>query len=181
MLRRGRTAFAPNERARVELARYRCFLLGLPEDLLADTPQGIVDIMLTRHATLRSGFDERCAALVRATMAADLVSDSALLGRMQAWLEVGFAKLFFVRNFMRGDKKAAADVGVRLSLADYIGAATATLLITSRMAAYGLAARVPFLDDLADRALVRKLTKQLARYGDAEFTTNAEAYRPAHS
>src|ERR1700689_1828730 len=74
-LRHGRTTFTPAERARAELARYRCFLLGLPEDLLADTPQGIVDVMLTRTATLRIGFDENCSALVSATMNADLTSD----------------------------------------------------------------------------------------------------------
>ena len=38
-LRDGRTTFTPAERARAELARYRCFLLGLPEELLADTPR----------------------------------------------------------------------------------------------------------------------------------------------
>ncbi|WP_163580149.1 oxygenase MpaB family protein, partial [Klebsiella pneumoniae] len=40
VLSEGRTQFTAEERARVELARYRCFLLGLPEDLLSDTPQG---------------------------------------------------------------------------------------------------------------------------------------------
>jgi hypothetical protein len=40
--RKGRTTFTREERAKVELARYRCFLLGLPEDLLADTPIGVV-------------------------------------------------------------------------------------------------------------------------------------------
>jgi hypothetical protein len=55
-LRHGRTAFTPVERSRVELARYRCFLLGLPEQLLPDTPRGIVDILSTRRATLRKGF-----------------------------------------------------------------------------------------------------------------------------
>src|SRR6202050_2656055 len=33
-LRQGRTTFTPAERASVELARYRCFLLGLPEEVL---------------------------------------------------------------------------------------------------------------------------------------------------
>ena len=128
-LRQGRTAFTPAERARVELARYRCFLLGLPEELLADTPQGIVDILLTRHATLRKGFDDTCGALVRATMTADLTSDHSLPGRLHAWLERGFAKVFFVTNFMRGGKSAAAKVGVQVGLADYIGAAAAGILI----------------------------------------------------
>src|SRR6202161_557340 len=91
-LRHGRMAFTPVERARAELARYRCFLLGLPKNLLADTPQGIVDIMLTRTATLRKGFDENCSALVSATMNADLTSDHSLHGRIHTWLERGFAK-----------------------------------------------------------------------------------------
>ena len=56
----------------------------------------------------------------------------------------------------------------------------AGVLIASRMTAYAIAARVPLLRDAADRSLVRKLTRQLARYGHAEFTTNADAYRPVH-
>src|ERR1700685_655122 len=60
-LRRGRTTFTPAERARVDLARYRGYLLGLPQELLGDTPQSIVAIMLTRFATLRKGFDDTCA------------------------------------------------------------------------------------------------------------------------
>jgi hypothetical protein len=180
-LRQGRTNFTPAERARAELARYRCFLLGLPEELLADTPQGIVDIMATRHATLRHGFDETCGALVGATMNADLTWDHSLASRLYAWLEHGFAKMFFIANFMRGDKQAAAAMGVRLGVADYLGAAVAGILIEARMTAYAIAARLPAIRDAADRSLVRKLTRQLARYGHAEFTTNAAAYRPAHS
>ena len=62
-----------------------------------------------------------------------------------------------------------------------MGAAAAGILLSSRMAAYAVAARIPVLRDAADRALVRKLTKQLASYGHAEFTTNADTYRPAHA
>src|ERR1700689_310455 len=47
-LRKGRTTFTPAERARVDLARYRGYLLGLPRELLADTPQSSPEIMLTR-------------------------------------------------------------------------------------------------------------------------------------
>ena len=180
VLRQGRTTFTPAERARCELARYRCFLLGLPEELLADTPQAIVDILLTRHATLRKGFDDTCRALVSATMAADLTQDSSLASRTHAWLEHGFAKVYFINNFMRGDKRAAAAVGVRLGVADYIGAVAAGVLIASRMTAYAVAARISLLRDAADRSLVRKLTRQLARYGHAEFATNGDAYRPVH-
>jgi len=180
-LRQGRTAFTPAERARVELARYRCFLLGLPEELLADAPQAIVDMLLTRFATLRKGFDDTCRALVHATMTADLISDRSLPGRFHAWLERGFSKVFFVANFMRGGKQAAAKVGIRVSLGDYIAAAAAGILIAARMTPYAIAARIPVIRDAADRSLVRKLTKLLASYGHAGFTTNAASYRPAHA
>jgi hypothetical protein len=180
VLRRGRTAFEPAERARVELARYRCFLLGLPEELLADTPQSIVDILLTRHATLRHGFDHSCSALISATMAANLTWDRSLTNRIHAWLEQGFAKRYFIANFTRGDKRAAAAVGVKLGFSEYLGALAATALITSRMTAYAIAAHIPGISDVADRSLVHKLTRQLVGYGHAEFTTNKTNYRPAH-
>jgi ER-bound oxygenase mpaB/B'/Rubber oxygenase, catalytic domain len=180
-LRHGRTTFTAVERARVELARYRCFLLGLPEELLPDTPQAIVDILATRHATLRKGFDDTCSALVRATMAADLTSDRSLAGRVHTWLERGFAKVYFIPNFLRGDNHAAASGRIQVGLPDYIGAAAATILIAARMMVYTIAARLPFISEAADRSLVRKLTRQLARYGNAEFKTNADTYRPAHT
>jgi ER-bound oxygenase mpaB/B'/Rubber oxygenase, catalytic domain len=180
-LHRGRTTFTANERARLELARCRGFLLGLPQELLVETPQSVVDIMLTRFATLRKGFDETCAGLVAATMAADLTPDRSLSSRVNAWMERGLSKLFFIKRSMRGDKDAAAGVGVHLGVADYLGAAAATILITSTMTAYAMAARIPVLSRSADRSLIRKLTRQLARYGHAEFTTNADAYRPAHT
>jgi hypothetical protein len=180
-LRQGRTTFTPAERARAELARYRCFLLGLPENLLADTPQSIVDILLTRHATLRKGFDDNCRALVRAMLTADLTSDHSLPGRLHTWLERGFAKVYFVKNLMRGGKSAAAKVGIQVGLADYIAAVAAGILIASTMTVYAIAVRIPMICDAADRSLLRKLTKQLKRYGHAEFTTNADKYRPAHA
>jgi hypothetical protein len=180
-LRQGRATFTPAERARVELARYRGFLLGLPEELLPSAPQDIVDVLLTRHATLRQRFDETCSALIRATMTADLAPDSSFRGRVYAWLERGFSKLFFVKNSMRGDRHAAAQVGVRLSAIDYLSAGTTAILITTRMSVYAIAARIPGLRDAADRSLVRKLRKQLARYGHAEFTTDAAGYRPVRT
>jgi hypothetical protein len=177
-LHAGRMAFTPTERARVELGRYRGFLLGLPGELLADTPRGIADLMLTRFATLRKGFDETCAALIAATMSADLKPDHSLSSRVNAWMEHGSSKLFFVKRSMRGDGKAAAAVGVRLGIADYLGAGTAALLINSRMGAYKLAAHAPGLREAADRALIRKLQMQIVSYGHAEFRTNADSYRP---
>jgi len=180
-LRKGRTTFTPAERARVELAHYRCFLLGLPDELVPDTPARVVDILLTRHATLRKEFDETCGALVRATMTADLTLDRSLRGRFYTWLERGFAKASFVVKYMRGDRDAAARLGVPVGVSDYVAAAAAGVLIAATMVPYALAARVPGISDAADRSLVRHLTKLLARYGHAEFTTNADSYRRAHT
>jgi hypothetical protein len=67
-------------------------------------------------------------------------------------------------------------IGVEVSWTDYLVAAATGILITVRMLPYSIAARIPTISDAADRSLVRKLTKQLARYGHAEFTTNAAAY-----
>jgi hypothetical protein len=179
VLRQGRTSFTRQERAIVELSRYRCYLLGLPEDLLAETPQAITDVMLTRAATLRAGFeDATCGALVRATMAADLSQDPSALGRLEARMERSFAKLFFVRNFVDGDRGAAARVGIDLTLVDYAWAAAAGLWITSHMQAYSLADRIPIVRDLADERVVQKLRKLLAGYGHAEYATHSERYRP---
>jgi hypothetical protein len=180
-LSQGRTAFTPVERARAEVARYRCFLLGLPKDLLADTPQSMVDTMLTRHATLRKGFDDNCRALVHGMLTADLTSDHSLRGRLHTWLERGFAKVYFVTNLVRGGKSAAAKVGVQVGLNDYIATAAAGIMIAVTMTAYAIAARIPVISDAADRSLIRKLTKQLKSYGHAQFTTNAANYRPAHA
>jgi len=179
-LKQGRTTFSAAERARVELAQYRCFLLGLPEELVPDTPARVVDILLTRHATLRKEFDDTCGGLVRATMTADLTLDRSLRGRFYTWLERGFSKAFFVTKYMRGGKRAAAKVGVQVGLSDYVAAAAAGVLITAMMVPYSIASHMPGISDAADRSLVRHLTNLLARYGHAEFTTNADTYHPAH-
>ncbi len=113
-------------------------------------------------------------------MSADLTADDSSAGRVHDWLERGFAKTYFLRNFMRGDRHAAAGVGVEVSAADRAGAVVAAVLIICRMTVYRIAARLPVIRDIADRALVRKLARQLARHGHAEFTTDADAYRPAH-
>ncbi|HTL32229.1 MAG TPA: oxygenase MpaB family protein [Kofleriaceae bacterium] len=179
VLRQGRTTFTRDERAIVELSRYRCFLLGLPEELLADTPQEITDLMLTRAATLRDGFeDATCGALVRATMAAEISRDPSLIGRLEARMERSFAKLFFMRNFVDGDRSAAARVGIDITPVDYAVAAATTLWIMSHVHAYAAADRIPILRDLADARLVQKLRKQLASFGHAEYTTKSESYRP---
>ena len=82
---------------------------------------------------------------------------------------------------MRGDKQAAAKVGVRVGLADYVAAATAGVVIATTMTFYAIATRIPGIRDSADRSLVRKLAGLMADYGHAEFTTNAASYRPAQT
>lgn len=180
VLASGRTHFTPAERARVELARYRCFLLGLPEDLLADTPQGIVDLMHLRSATLRAGYDDKtCGELVRATMAATLRSDDSLGNRVFEAFERSFAKVFFVKAFMNGDKARAASIGVPVTGKDRALTLLAALFVYGRVAVYQLASRIPGVREVADRRLVRKIQSLLKDYGHAEFTTDAAAYRPA--
>ena len=136
---------------------------------------------MPRHATLRQEFDDTCRELVRATMSADLTPDDSLAGRFHAWLERGFGKAFFIATSMRGDKRAAAELGVKLGLSDYLGAVGTGILTSAQMTAYSTAARIPVLREAADRSLVRKLTRLLASYGHAEFTTHADKYRSAHA
>ncbi|WP_395445797.1 DUF2236 domain-containing protein [Caulobacter sp. UC70_42] len=176
----GRKTFTADERARVELARYRCFLLGLPEDLLADTPQGVVDTMNARSGTLRAGFDDAtCGELVRATLNAYLPPDERPENRLFDKVERRFSKVFFLRNFMNGDVAAARRMGVEIGPRDFMMFGVVALLVTSQLLAYRLARNVPGVSDLADARLVAKLKRQLARYGHAEFTSDAETYRPA--
>jgi hypothetical protein len=180
VIKEGRDRFTESERAQIELARYRCFLLGLPAELLPDSPQSIVDVLETRHATLRDGFDDAtCGALLRATMAADLGHDAGLMGWFYKAVEPSVAKLFLLKNFLSGNRERAALLGVHIRPVDRLLAAIGLLSTVVPMMAYGVADRIPGLRDLADRLLVRKLTKLLSRYGHAEFTTDGSAYRPA--
>ncbi|WP_199554956.1 oxygenase MpaB family protein [Sandaracinobacteroides hominis] len=172
LIEEGRTAFNDEERATVEFARYRCRLLGLPEELLPDTPQGIVDVMNVRGATLRAGFDDRtCGALVRATLAADLWQGEGLGRRIFRRVEASFSKMFFLRNFMNNDLAAAERVGVKITGVDRLLFAVALAHITVKMGSYRLASKIPGLADAADRRLIGNIRKLLADYGHAEFVT----------
>lgn len=178
LLAEGRSAFTREERARVELARYRCFLLGLPEELLADTPRGIVELMQLRSGTLRQDYDDStCGALLRATMAADLRSEDSMAQNIHAFFERRLAKLFFLKNFMGGDRVKSAAIGVKISAGDILISAIAGVAIAIRIRLYSLGARMPGLRDWIDRRLVAKLEKQLADLGHAHFTTDAAQYR----
>jgi len=178
VLRSGRTEFTPTERARVEMSRYRCFLLGLPQELVGDTPQSILDLMLTRHVTLRPGYDDAtCGELVRATMQAKLSNDTSPLGRIKTGMERGISKLFFVRSFCEGNFARAEEVGVPVTAGDRLMAFLGAFVIFARLRFFGYATRNPALQDWADKILVRKLAKRLANYGHSEFETDAAKYR----
>lgn len=176
----GRETFTPEERAKVELARYRCFLLGLPEDLLSDTPRGIEKLWLTRSATLRAEFEpETCGALLRATMDAEMTQGEGALAGAKRWMEGGFSKLFFIQHFMGGDRELAASVGVTMSAADRLAAVCALAFVHGNIRWYKALAAIPVTRDWADRRLVRKLGKLLETYGHADFVTDASQYKPA--
>lgn len=182
VLGQGRTTFTLEERAKVELARYRCYLLGLPEDLLADNPSDIVRIWCTRSATLRYEYDDAiCGGLLRATMEAELSKDRSLPGRVFRRLERSFSRVFFVNTFLKGDEAAAAQVGVPLDGRDKALYAATMAAILGQTLGHKIASRLPVLGEVADQMLVSRLRRQLADYGHAEFTTDATKYRPATS
>jgi hypothetical protein len=180
MLREGRHTFTPGERARVELSRYRCFLLGLPEDLLADTPVGIVRMMTARNTTLRDGFDDAtCGSLVRATMAAYLPQDQSLASQVFDQLERRFAKLVFLQAFLQGDREWAKRIGVDVTIDDILVGSLVGAGITLQMKAFDLAESIPIVRDVATAILVKRVQDLIAGYGRARFTSDAAKYRSA--
>jgi len=180
MVQAGRTEFTAEERALVELSRYRCYLLGLPETLLGTTAVEIVTLMAARAATLRSGFDDdTCGALLRATMGAYLPADKSLRSRIQDRLERGFTKVLFPKQFLNGDTARAREMGVVATPMDKLCFAAAAALTGIRLAAYKAASRIPGISGMADRRLVAIIEKQLASYGHAHFESDPSAYRPA--
>lgn len=179
VLRQGRSEFTPAERARVELSRYRCYLLGLPEALLATTPKEIVTLMAASLAVLRAGFDhETCGNLLNATLGAYLPPDNSLASRITDRVEKGFTKVFFLKNYAGGDAAKAASMGVVPSMFDKVCYGLAGTVTGVRLLAYKLAMRIPMLGAAVDRRLVAIIGRQLATWGHAHFTTDAAGYRP---
>lgn len=173
----GRTEFTEDERATVELARYRCFLLGLPEDLLGDTPQDIVDLLTARHITLREGFDDEiCGSLVRGTMEVDLFDRASMKGRAHAWLEDGFSRFVLLKDFLAGDRERAESVGVTFERGHKLAAALAGATIASNMAFYRVGLRLPGVSSWVDRRLNAKIARLLDSYGHADFVTDPGKY-----
>ncbi|MFC0205455.1 oxygenase MpaB family protein [Novosphingobium soli] len=173
--------FTEDERARIEIARYRCFLLGLPRALLGETPAEIVRLMVARQTTLRSAFDDAtCGVLVRGTLDAELARDPTPVGLVDSQLERSFAKAFFIRHFLNGDSARAAAMGVRYTALDRHFALLAALRIFTRLRFYAALAEIPVVRDVADRRLVGKLAGLLRRYGRAQFGSDGAAMRSAH-
>jgi hypothetical protein len=179
VLQSGREHFTPGERARVEFARYRCHLLGLPEDLLPDTARAIVDILATRHATLRKAYDDAtCGELLRATMAAYLEPDDSARSRIRDRFERSFSKAFFIRIFLSGNNERASQIGIGLTTGDKVRTAAVAATLAAQIAVDRAIAALPSGSRSADAMLVKKLNRYLGRLGHAEFTSDAAKYQP---
>jgi hypothetical protein len=178
LLKKGQTDFTPEQRASVELSRYRCFLLGLPENLLGETPQEIVDLLMARHVSLREGYDdETCGALVRGTMQADLFDTSSITGRLHAWLENGFSKFVLIKSFLGGDTERAAAIGITFSRREKLAAGVAAGSLALKTAFYRVGLRLPVVASRVDARLNRRLAELLDMYGHADFVTDADRYK----
>ncbi len=176
-LAKGQTTFTPDERASVELSRYRCFLLGLPENLLGDTPQEIVDLLIARHVSLRDAYDdETCGTLIRGTMDADLFDSSSIKGRVHGWLEGGFSRFVLIKSFLAGDVVRAESMGIAFGPKEKAAAAIAGVVVAANMAFYRFGLRIPGVSAFLDKRLNARLAHLLEMYGHADFVTDAAQY-----
>ncbi|NLA35075.1 MAG: DUF2236 domain-containing protein [Actinobacteria bacterium] len=176
----GRSEFNRDERAIIEMSRYRCFLLGLPEELLPTDPNGLMRVFLARAATLRKGFDDAtCGELVRATMGAYLKPDRSIQNQIAESFERSFSSAFFIKAFLAGDKKRAAEMGVELTPIDMAKVAVAGPFIFGRLQALNAVHRIEPLRPLLDTYVTRTLRRRLKSYGHADFQTDASTYTHA--
>jgi hypothetical protein len=173
---REKRGFTQRERAIVELCRHECFLLGLPGELLHDTPRSIFDAMLLYSSTLRDGYDDETnGKLVRATMAAYLPSDRSLRSRVRDVVERSVSKVFFKKAFRVSDEKAR-QMGVVPGRLDYAIATCFQAYAVPALAAHTLFERLPVIDGVADHFLVERINRLLVDYGHAEYTTDPTKY-----
>lgn len=186
--RRGDTDFTDDERAVLEFSRYRCFLLGLPEELLPTSPTEIIDLFHARGALLRDSFDDAtCGALVRSTMAARVRPGQSWFDQAWETVEKSWSTVGFVRAFCNGNRAAAAGMGVTLRLADVLLVGLTAPFILGRNAVVLKASTLPALQGVCDAYATRVLKQRLVAYGTPEFTTDASNYptatedRPAHA
>jgi len=169
--------YTDDERAMVEMARYRCYLLGLPEVLLPDDPEGLMRVFLARAATLRRGYDDStCGELVRGTLAAYLRPDTTLKSRVAESFERSFSTAFFIRAFLGNDANRAAEMGVSLTGADKVRVALGAPFIFGRHRIVSRLNGVARLQPAIDRYIVRRLNRRLRDYGHAEYRSDAASY-----
>ncbi len=72
-------------------------------------------------------------------------------------------------------------MGVQVDPLDRLVFAAVALGVIARMAAFKAADKVPGLREAANATLEHRVRKLLARYGHAEYVTDAARYRPAHA
>ncbi|MQX53630.1 oxygenase MpaB family protein [Alcanivorax sediminis] len=178
--RKGRTEFTRQERAIVELSRYECFLLGLPEELLPARAQDIIDTMLTYSGTLREGYDhETCGELTRATMSVYRPKTKSVFNKLHNAVERSYSKVFFTEAFLgRKDKSKAKEMGVEPHLLDYALFSAGNLFILPRLTAFRILQDIPVVNRMADKVLVKRIKELLVEYGHAEYTSDANQYNP---
>jgi hypothetical protein len=177
--RAGRSDFNARERAVVEFARYRCFLLGLPEELLPTTPAELIHVMHARAATLRDDFDDEiCGELVRATMSSYLKPTRSVPDRLADAVEKSFSKLFFTRAFVNGDAEKSAAMGVEMGLEDHALVVLFAPLVFGSFLTARTTSRLPIAGAVTDRIVTELLKLRLVSYGKPEFTTDASTYTP---
>ncbi|KLO27125.1 hypothetical protein ABW16_17665 [Mycolicibacter heraklionensis] len=178
--RHKRTEFTPSERAQVEFTRYRCVLLGLPEELLPTTPDEIIRVFSARAALLRDDFDDStCGELVRSTMAAYLRQEDTLRERIADAVEKSYSKAFFVKTFCGGKRDVAAKMSVTLSAGDYARIALTAPFVAGRLLVVQRAVRTPGLRRLTGAYVLRLLKRRLKAYGTPEFTSDVAEYTPS--
>ncbi|MBA54565.1 MAG: hypothetical protein CMK89_08935 [Pseudomonadales bacterium] len=177
-IKRKSKKFTKRERAIVEFCRYQSYLLGLPEELLPGTPQGIIEVIMTYFGTLRDDYDdETCGALARATMEAYRPNDERLRSRIYDSFERSFSRVYFERLFPGSGKGSMArQMGIESSAIDYVKFVLVAAYLAPQIAFHLLASRTPVLNKFADRLLVRKINRLLVEYGHAEYTTDPSQY-----
>jgi hypothetical protein len=172
--RRGREEFDARERAMLEFSRYRCFLLGLPEELLPTTPGGVVDVFHGRAACLRDDFDDTCRRLVDSTMAAYLRPRTTPLDRTADAVEKSWSKVA-VLGFVGGSRAKARTMGVTLGPTDCTRVALTAPFVLGRFIAVTVASRLPALRGPVDRSTTRMVERRLATYGRPQFVADGPA------
>ncbi len=176
---REKRGFTRRERAVVELCRHQCFLLGLPQDLLLETPEDIFQAMVTYAATLRDGYDDETnGALVRSTMSAYLPNDKSVKNQVFDRVERSISKVFFKHTFQVPDDKAR-QMGVVPNALDYGVFAAFQAFALPQLLGHMAIERIPIANELADAFLIGRIDDLLVSYGHAEYTTDPSKHRAA--